>query len=153
MDIVQEAFIKVHRHIGNFKGSSSFYTWLYRISVNLSIDHLRKHTRHQQVDYDDSLKREDEVEGSDHILPSTLGVDPSKVYQRQELLDEIKRALSELSPKHRTIVILREVQGLSYTEIAEVLDISKGTVMSRLHHARKNLQQLLAEYLDGSLNI
>jgi len=152
-DIIQETSIKVHRHIGNFKGSSSFYTWVYRIAVNLSIDHLRKHARHQEVDYDDALQREVDVEGEDNILPSRLGINPAKVYQRKELLKQLDTALAALSEKHRTIIVLREIEGLSYTEIAEILDISKGTVMSRLHHARKNLQQALAQYLEGTLTL
>lgn len=153
LDVVQEAFIKVHRHIDNFKGSSSFYTWLYRIAVNLCIDHIRKRSRHQQVDYDDTIQRSTEVQGDDNILPSTLGVDPARVYQRKELLEQLDKALGTLSDKHRTIILLREVRGLSYTEIAEVLDISKGTVMSRLHHARKNLQAALQDYLKGKLSV
>ena len=153
LDVVQEAFIKIHRHIDNFQGSSSFYTWAYRITANLCIDHLRKRARRQQVDYDDTLQRSSEVDGDDNILPSTLGVNPARVYQRKELLEQLDKALKELSEKHRMIIVLREVQGLSYTEIADVLDISKGTVMSRLHHARRNLQVALADYLRGSLSI
>src|SRR5690606_1115508 len=125
------------------QGSSSLYTWLYRIAVNLSIDHLRKSSRHHQVDYDDTLEHRHDIDADGPLLPSTLGVDPARVYQRKELLEQLERAMSRLSEKHRAIIRLREVQGLSYTEIAEVLDISKGTVMSRLHHARKNLQQAL----------
>jgi RNA polymerase sigma-70 factor (ECF subfamily) len=154
LDIVQETFIKVHRHINNFKGTSSLYTWLYRIAVNLSIDHIRKTTRHQQLNYDDALQHDDsDSPQAASILPSVLGIDPAKVYQRQELLEQIEVALAQLSDKHRSIIMLREVQGLSYTEIADILEISKGTVMSRLHHARKNLQECLTRYLNGSLNV
>ncbi len=153
LDVVQEAFIKIHRHIDNFQGSSSFYTWAYRITANLCIDHLRKRARRQQVDYDDTLQRSGDVDGDDNIMPSALGVNPARVYQRKELLEQLDKALKGLSEKHRMIILLREVQGLSYTEIADVLDISKGTVMSRLHHARKNLQVALADYLRGSLSI
>lgn len=153
LDIVQDAFIKVHRHIASFQGSSSFYTWAYRICVNLCIDHLRRRQRHQEVDYDDSLQRSGEVAGEDTLLPSRLGVNPSRVYQRKELLEQLESAMSQLSDKHRAIIMLREVEGLSYQEIAEVLDISKGTVMSRLHHARKNLQSALSQYLGGSLDL
>lgn len=154
LDIVQESFIKVHRHLDSFQGTSSFYTWAYRICANLCIDHLRRRRRQQEVDYDDSLQRgEGGGDGEEALLPSRLGVDPSKVYQRKELLEQLERAMSSLSEKHRAIIVLREVQGLSYTEIAEVLDISKGTVMSRLHHARKNLQDALEGYLQGKTTL
>lgn len=153
MDVVQDAFIKVHRHIGNFQGSSSFYTWAYRITVNLCIDFLRKKSRKQEVDYDDTIQSSSEVDAGDLLTPSRLGVDPSRVYQRKELLEQLDNAMEDLSDKHRSILILREVQGLSYNEIAEVLDISKGTVMSRLHHARKNLQDALESYLKGKLTL
>jgi len=153
MDVVQESFVKVYRHIDSFLGTSSFYTWAYRICVNLCIDQLRKRARRQQVDYDDAMQRSEEVDGDDNIMPSTLGVNPAKVYQRKELLEQLSAAMEALSEKHRSIIILREVQGLSYTEIAEILEISKGTVMSRLHHARQNLQKSLEEYLGGKLNL
>lgn len=153
LDIVQEAFIKVHRHIEGFEGSSSFYTWAYRICSNLCIDHLRKKKRKQEVDYDDTLQRSSEVEADQPIAPSRLGVDPSRVYQRKELLEQLDAAMETLSEKHREIIVLREFEGLSYAEIAEVLDISKGTVMSRLHHARKYLQAALEKYLAGKLTI
>ncbi len=146
LDVVQEAFVKVYKHIDKFQGSSSFYTWVYRITVNLSIDVLRKRARHHEVDYDDTLQRKNS--GNEPMSPSLLGVNPARVYQRRELLEQLDEALKNLSEKHRTIILLREVKGLSYSEIAEILNISKGTVMSRLHHARRNLQEALGEYLD-----
>lgn len=146
MDIVQEAFIKVYRHIGNFKGSSSFYTWLYRIVMNLSIDFLRKEGKTTQLDYDDKLKHESNVEGDENILPKRIQDNPARALGNKELGDQILKAIDSLSKKHREIIILREVQGLSYEELAKVLKISKGTVMSRLFHARQNLQASLSPY-------
>ena len=151
-EIVQEAFIKAFRHIKGFQGSSSVYTWLYRIVVNLCIDQFRKRSRQQQVEYDDALNHS--VEKLDTpISPSKLGIDPAKVYQRKELLEQLEKAINALSEKHRAIIMLREIEGLSYTEIAETLEISKGTVMSRLHHARKNLQLALHDYLQGKSSL
>ncbi len=147
MDVTQEAFIKVHRHIGRFQGSSSFYTWLYRIVVNLCIDFKRKAARATEVDYDDKLDHRRAVAESGGLVTATASGDPSKELGRRELRHEIGRALDGLSEKHRQVIVLREIEGLSYKEIAEVLDISVGTVMSRLHHARQNLQSSLRRYL------
>ena len=153
MDLSQEAFLKVYRYLHNFQGTSSFYTWLYRIVVNLCIDHIRKSGRYSTVDYDDRLKKDGEVEGEENILPSKLDTNPVKTYARQELIEQIQAALEKLSDIHRLAIILREVEGLSYAEIADVMQVSKGTVMSRLHHARRNLQKNLHDYLEGSTRI
>lgn len=153
MDVSQEVFIKVYRYIGKFNRDSSFYTWLYRITVNMCIDHIRKNSRIKKVEYDDALSHDGEVEGEEHILPSTLGLHPDKVYGRKELRQKMLEALETLSEKHRTILILREVEGLSYEEMADVLNISKGTVMSRLYHARRYFQEAIKDYLQGDLKV
>ncbi len=153
MDLVQESFLKVHNNLGRFEGSSSFYTWLYRIVVNVCIDHIRKTGRRIKVDYDDQILRDGNVEGDDRIRPSVLNVDPVKAQGRKELLEKIRSALDELSPIHKEAIVLRELQGLSYEEMANVMGVSKGTVMSRLHHARKNLQALLQDYVGDDLQV
>jgi RNA polymerase sigma-70 factor (ECF subfamily) len=147
MDISQEAFIKVHRYLGSFQGTSSFYTWLYRIVVNLSIDHLRKAGRRDMVDYDDMIQRREPDDSEAWIVPKILDKNPLEACDRKELSDRIAEAFEGLSEKHKAVVMLREVEGLSYEQIAETLKIHKGTVMSRLHHARKNLQNALRRYL------
>jgi len=152
-DVSQDVFIKVYRYLDNFKQNSSFYTWLYRITVNTCIDYLRKQSRHQKVDYDDTIKRDENLEGDDMLMPSKLGVNPDKAFGRKELRQKMLEALNTLSEKHRTILNLREVEGLSYKEMAEVLDISKGTVMSRLYHARNYFQEALEEYLGDSVTL
>lgn len=146
-DVSQEVFIKVYRYLDSFNHESSFYTWLYRITVNTCIDFLRKQSRISKVDYDDSIQTDDEVEGHDQLTPSTLGLDPDQAYNRKELREKMLEALESLSDKHRTILNLREVEGLSYKEMAEVLDISKGTVMSRLYHARQYFQEAIEDYV------
>ena len=153
LDVSQEVFIKVYRYIEKFNHESSFYTWLYRITVNMCIDHIRKRSRNKSVEYDDHLAHEGEVAGDEMLLPSSLGLHPDKVYGRKELREKMLEALNTLSEKHRTILILREVEGLSYEEMAQVLNISKGTVMSRLYHARRYFQQALEEYLGGDLRV
>ncbi len=146
-DVSQEVFIKVYRYLDSFNHESSFYTWLYRITVNTCIDYLRKQSRISKVDYDDSIQTDDDVEGHDQLTPSTLGLDPDQAYNRKELREKMLEALKSLSDKHRTILNLREVEGLSYKEMAEVLDISKGTVMSRLYHARQYFQEAIEDYV------
>lgn len=153
MDVSQEVFIKVYRYIDKFNQKSSFYTWLYRITVNMCIDHIRKNGKVQKVEYDDRLSHDGESEGEDYILPSRLGIHPDRVYGRKELRQKMLEALESLGEKHRTILILREVEGLSYDEIADVLNISKGTVMSRLYHARRYFQEALHDYLDGDVKV
>lgn len=148
LDVVQDAFVKVHKHIHNFQGSSSFYTWLYRIVMNLSIDHVRRNKRVKSMDYDDGVARDDEsVAGDGAILPQILDGNPGKTALRRELAEAIEQALGTLPEYHRAVILLREVEGLSYEEMSKILDVPKGTIMSRLFHARKKMQGVLSEYL------
>jgi len=150
MDIVQDAFIKVHRHLDTFQGSSSFYTWLYRIVMNLGIDHVRKHRKLVEWGDDVSL---DQVAGDHTLLPKLSDGDPGRSVARRELSDKIRQALDTLPEYHRAVIMLREVEGMSYEEIAEVLEVPKGTIMSRLFHARRKMQDQLQDYLGGDLDI
>lgn len=153
MDLVQETFIRVYRNLHRFKGDASFYTWIYRIAKNAGIDHIRRSKRRQALDYDDAIRRDPDDATDDFMLPSPLGLNPARVVGRRELLEKIEDALSSLSEAHREVIILREIEGLSYQEIAEAVDISIGTVMSRLHHARKNMQQALEHYAGPALKL
>jgi RNA polymerase sigma-70 factor (ECF subfamily) len=152
-DLVQEAFIKAYKNIDRFKGNSKFYTWLYRIAKNACIDFIRKQKRRKTVDFDDSIRREEPVDGDETLLPSPLGINPAKVAGRKELLEQIEAALDTLSDNHREILILREIDGLAYQEIADTIGISIGTVMSRLYHARKYMQNELSEYIGDKKKI
>lgn len=148
LDIAQEAFVKVHRYLQDFKGDSSFYTWLYRITRNLAVDRLRSR-RSQEAAFDERVGR-DEVElGEAGILSTRLGTNPHKTALRRELAEKLEEALRQLPEKHREILLLREVEGMSYEDLARVLEIPKGTVMSRLFHARAKMQKLLEPYLEG----
>ncbi len=151
LDLTQEAFVKVHRYLDQFQGDSSFYTWLYRIAANLAIDHLRREAKRRgQADYDDAIDHTQPDQGDFPLVSPSATETPSRTLQRKELAQQIGKALDVLSHNHREILLLREVDGLSYTELAEVLKIHKGTVMSRLHHARRNFQAAIEDYLDGS---
>ena len=154
LDVVQDGFVKVHRHIGTFQGTSSFYTWLYRIIMNLAIDHVRRRKNAKGVEYDDGIGRAaDEVAGDGTLLPRMLDANPGKTVVRRELLAKIQTALDELPEYHRAVILLREIEGLSYEEMAQVLGVPKGTIMSRLFHARKKMQASLSDYMDGDLDI
>ena len=148
LDISQEAFVKVHRYIDKFKGSASFYTWLYRIVVNLCIDHLRRAGRAHNVEYDDAIDRSRGVLAATAIVPSRQGTNPSAAYQDKEILHHVQAGLEQLSENHRAVIIMREIEGLSYKEMAKIMECSKGTIMSRLFHARKRLQAYLLEALN-----
>ena len=150
LDVVQDAFIKAHRHIGKFEGNSTFYTWLYRIVMNLAIDHIRRTKRGRSVDYDDTLGHsESDSVGEDSLLPRILDENPGKSLVRKEMREHIGTALGELSDNHRAVLVMRELEGLSYEEMAEAMGCSKGTIMSRLFHARRNMQKRLLELMGG----
>lgn len=154
LDIVQEGFVKVHKHIHKFEGSSSFYTWLYRIIMNLSIDHIRRAKRAKRIDYDDRvLRTAEDVDGDGSIMPDILGSNPKRSVLRKELSDAISDALQELPEHHRAVILLREVEGMSYEEMATTLEVPKGTIMSRLFHARRKMQESLDDYVKGELQI
>jgi RNA polymerase sigma-70 factor, ECF subfamily len=154
LDVVQDAFIKAHRYLDKFEGTSSFYTWLYRIVMNLAIDHLRKNRRSKAVDFNDQTVREDDGRvGEDDLLPRILGGNPGRALQDKQIRERIDQALSELSENHRAVLIMRELEGLSYEEMAQVMGCSKGTIMSRLFHARKNMQKRLVDLYDGKTDL
>ena len=143
MDISQETFVRVHRYLPSFKGDASFFTWTYRIAVNLCLDAGRRRGRGEPVEFDE---REAEVEaGMDP--PSAALAGPQRNVLNRELAGKIEEALAGLSENHRAILLLREVEGLSYEELSQTLGIRKGTVMSRLFHARLKMQRKLREYL------
>jgi RNA polymerase sigma-70 factor (ECF subfamily) len=150
LDAVQNAFVKVHKNIHKFQGSSSFYTWLYRIVMNVSIDHIRRTSRRKTLDFDErALHEESEIAGDGALLPRVTDANPGKAALRRELGSAIQAALAELPEHHRAVIVLREIEGMSYEEMAEALEVPKGTIMSRLFHARKKMQVALAPYLSG----
>ena len=150
LDAVQEAFVKVHKNIHKFQGSSSFYTWLYRIVMNASIDHVRKASRRKSLDFDErALHEQSEVAGDGALMPTVGDANPGRAALRRELGGAIEAALDSLPEHHRAVIVLREVEGMSYEEMAESLGVPKGTIMSRLFHARKKMQAALAPYLAG----
>jgi len=143
MDIAQETFVRVHRYLPSFKGDASFFTWAYRIAVNLCLDAGRRKGRLEPVEFDEQKA---EIEAA-MDPPSAALAGPQRNALNHELAEKMEEALASLSENHRAILLLREVDGLSYEELSKVLGIRKGTVMSRLFHARLKMQRMLREYV------
>jgi len=142
-EIAQEAFLRVHKGLAQFHGGSSFFTWLYRIVTNLSIDLMRKPSR-REAELHFALEGDD---ADSPVLPAS-DADPYDVVRRGQLSMRIQDALAQLPPYHRGVILMREVEGMSYEEMAEAMQVSKGTIMSRLFHARKKLQRALSDCHD-----
>jgi RNA polymerase sigma-70 factor (ECF subfamily) len=139
LDIVQEVFIKLFHSIKNFKGRSHFYTYLYRMVMNTAIDHARK-TGKQTIS---SLDQEGSFQPSDDLEKG-----PERILLQKELEEKVKLAMDKLPAEQRAALIFRDVEGLSYREMAEAMGCSIGTVMSRLHYGRKRIQELLKDYVE-----
>lgn len=152
LDVVQDAFIKAHRHLDKFEGQASFYTWLYRIVMNLAIDHLRKNRRQKTVDFSEAAMDEGGL-GEDSLIPRIIGGNPGRALMDKEIRDRIGVALDELSDNHRAVLVMRELEGLSYEDMAQAMGCSKGTIMSRLFHARRNMQKRLVDLYERPANL
>jgi len=143
MDLTQDTFVKALKSIEGFNMSSSFYTWLFRIGRNTALDRFRRvKTAGVQHEYDDGLANKGDATSGFSVSPNAPG-DPMKQVASQETLDKVRAALDDLKTEHREIILLREVEELSYEEIAQVIGIKVGTVMSRLFAARKGLRAVL----------
>ena len=146
VDIAQEAFVRAYANLGSFKGDSRFATWLYKIVNNLCIDWIRRRQTAKSEEFEET-NRSEEDSLAPGLISGRLHANPQGQLLRRELAAKLQVALEALPPKHRQILWLREVEGLSYEELSEVLDIPKGTVMSRLYHARSKMQESLRGYL------
>lgn len=144
LEITQEAFVKAYENLDRFKGESSFYTWLYRIVVNLGIDRRRRERRHGTVALEDRPGGGEDLEAA---MPEQRLADPYQRAKSSQIGARLRQAIDELTPDQKAVIVLREVEGLSYEEISQVMQCPKGTVMSRLHYARKVLQDKLRDCL------
>jgi RNA polymerase sigma-70 factor (ECF subfamily) len=143
-DITQEVFIKAYLSIGRFRNDASVDTWLYRIATNLVIDRFRRGKRAPQV-----VAALDDGEDALHELPATeRSSDPAAQAQLAELQSEVKRALTSLPPKLRSAIVMHDLEGLSYEEVAAVAGCPVGTVKSRLFNGRNLLKEKLRKYVE-----
>lgn len=140
VDLSQEAWVKGWQRLAQFKGDSSFATWMTRITINLCLDQIRKNKRHRI----ESIQAMDEESGGVERQMPVVMVNPTEGMERTELRQRIDKALSQLSHEHRTVLVLHEFEDLEYKDIAKKMDCSIGTVMSRLFYARRKMASLLA---------
>jgi RNA polymerase sigma factor RpoE len=143
-DLVQETFIKAYHAIKSFKGDSSFYTWIYRIAVNKTINFLKQRKNRVQLSLDDL---DFNAEHDPDLLSLTSEKTPRRDLNLSELQQKLNEAMQKLSEQHRMVVTLHDIQGLSHEEIGEIMDCNVGTVRSRLFYARQQLQGYLSDYL------
>jgi len=143
-DLAQESFIKAYHALKSFKGGSSFYTWLYRIAVNKTINFLKQRKNRQHMSLNDL---DFNAEHDPDLVALISDKTPRRAAGLSELQEKLNAALLKLSEHHRLAVVLHDVQGLSHEEIAKVMHCNIGTVRSRLFYARQQLQALLADYV------
>ncbi|MGA2855066.1 MAG: sigma-70 family RNA polymerase sigma factor [Verrucomicrobiota bacterium] len=143
-DLAQESFIKAFQALKSFKGGSSFYTWLYRIAVNKTINFLKQRKNRTHMSLNDM---DFNAEHDPDMVALVSEQTPRRAAGLTELQNKLNEALMKLSEPHRLVVVMHDVQGLSHEEIAEAADCNVGTVRSRLFYARQQLQGYLADYL------
>ena len=143
-DLAQESFIKAFSALKSFKGGSTFYTWLYRIAVNKTINFLKQRKNKYHLSLNDI---DFNAEHDPDLMALISDKTPTRDVALSELQKKLNEALLKLSEPHRMVVVLHDVQGLSHDEIADVMDCNIGTVRSRLFYARQQLQGQLADYL------
>lgn len=140
-DVAQEVFLRAFRALGSFRGGASFYTWLYRIAVNTSLNALRSRAKHRET----SLEALDGTElGVDHVAG------PDEAAAQHQVVERVKEAIGQLDEQYRVIVYLRDMEEMSYQEIAEVVELPVGTVKSRLFRARQHLKEMLKDILPAT---
>lgn len=139
-DIAQEVFIKIYKNLGKFKGESSLYTWIYKITVNLCLDEMKK--RKNVIYLDEKIEVDDgEV---NRELPSE-DKSQEKLYEEKELQEKLHNCINKLPEKQRVMIVLRDIKGFSYEEISKITDVKLGTVKSQINRARLKLKELLDE--------
>ncbi len=141
-DLSQDSFLKAWKSIKRFRGRSAFYTWIYRIVMNVTIDWLRKkHVKGAGAEFDDAIQLR-QVDPASKTVPKTEAL-PYEMLERDEIRARIEQAIAQLSPEQRAVILMKELEDMQYHEIADALGCSIGTVMSRLFYARKKLQNKL----------
>ena len=149
-ELSQDVFVKAIENVRNFKQKSAFYTWLFRIAVNLTISHCKRKAKVRFHPIDEQYNQESEEGKRDlkEFLQDKSSPDPAAVAQKKELCDLVLRTLEKLPEEHKVVLILRDVEGMDYARIADILGIELGTVKSRLSRARSNLKEFLEIHLE-----
>lgn len=143
-DLLQDVFARAYRSLKRFRGQSAFYTWIYTIATNLTLNFLKKRGRRQTYSLDDI---DQGIERDQEFIEATSGSDPFREAGLNELQQKLNEAMMKLSEDHRAVVTMFDIQGLPHAEIAKIVKVSEGTVRSRLFYAHRQLQSLLADYL------
>lgn len=144
-DLLQEIFSKAYRSLTRFMGKSSFYTWIYSIAVNMTLNFLKKRGRHTKISLDDV---DTGIENDPSFIEVTTAAKGTlREVNIHELQKRLNEAMMKLSEEHRTVVTLYDVQGLQHAEISEIVGVSEGTVRSRLFYAHRQLQNYLEEFI------
>ncbi|MCH2059167.1 MAG: sigma-70 family RNA polymerase sigma factor [Verrucomicrobiales bacterium] len=142
-DLLQDIFAKAYRSLRRFRGKSKFYTWIYSISVNMTLNFLKKRNRYWKVSLDDVDRA---IELDEEFIEQTSTVDIIRECNIHELQRRLNEALMKLTDDHRAVVIMFDIQGMAHAEIAKILKVSAGTVRSRLYYAHQQLQNSLEEF-------
>lgn len=144
-ELTQETFVKVIESIDKFKGRSGFYTWLFRIAVNLTLNHCQRSAKRatRSLDAEEMESESQTGQGLKDFLSDASAIDPAVLAQRRELCDLAMKSLLELEEPQRAVMVLRDIEGMNYAQIADVLNIELGTVRSRLSRARSHLREIL----------
>jgi RNA polymerase sigma-70 factor (ECF subfamily) len=143
-DLTQDAFVKAFQSIGRFQGRSSFFTWLYRIGVNTALSHLKRNRFRRFLSFE---TLQESVSQEEALVAMAEGSGSDKCLFMSELQERLNESLQKLSHKHRTAVVLFEIEGLSHQEIGAIMGCSEGTARSRVHYAKQQLQGLLKDYI------
>ena len=152
-DVAQETFVRAYRSLPHFRGAASFHTWLYRIASNLAIDVARRNRRQSTGNFSLDEPLESEEGDYEREIADESG-SPEQLTQRREMQELVRQAVAELPEKLRAVVVLYELQGESYEDIAEILGCPLGTVKSRLFNARSQLKDMLEQLVDvGELEV
>jgi len=142
-DLLQDVFAKAYRSIKRFQGKSTFYTWIYSISVNMTLNYLKKRGRYTKLSLDDV---DSGIQNDPDFINITSGGNPLREVNIHELQKRLNEAMMKLSEDHRTVVTLYDIQGLQHADISKILGVSEGTVRSRLFYAHRQLQNFLEEF-------
>jgi len=143
-DLLQDVFAKAYRSLGKFKGKSTFYTWIYSISVNMTLNFLKKRKRRMSYSLDEV---ETGIQNDPAMVDGNHAANPRHQSNVNELQKRLNEAMQTLSEHHRTVVTLFDIQGLPHAQISQILEVSEGTVRSRLHYAHQQLQTHLQEFM------